>query len=214
MENTKLINHITEVAERLEKNNSSPEIELTHSNERELLIAVCLSAQTTDKKVNEVTPELFRKYKSWEDLAVADVDDVIKIIRPVNFHKGKADRLIKAAKFILENFSGKVPDTIEDLIKIPGVARKSANVILNEVFDKAEGLVVDTHVIRLSNRLGFTTLKDPKKIEKALMEILPKKYWRNFSANLVLHGRYVCKAKKPSCEKCFMSDICPSAFKS
>jgi len=202
-----------EIAERLEKNNNSPETELTHTDERELLIAVCLSAQTTDKKVNEVTPELFRRYGSWEKMAAADVDDVIKIIRPVNFHKGKADRLIKAAKFILETFNGKVPDTIEDLIKIPGVARKSANVILNEVFDKAEGVVVDTHVIRLSNRLGLTVLKDPKKIEKELMDILPKKYWRNFSANLVLHGRYICKAKKPACDKCFLSDICPSAFK-
>lgn len=202
-----------EIAERLEKNNNSPETELTHTDERELLIAVCLSAQTTDKKVNEVTPELFRRYASWEKMAAADVDDVIKIIRPVNFHKGKADRLIKAAKFILETFNGKVPDTIEDLIKIPGVARKSANVILNEVFDKAEGVVVDTHVIRLSNRLGLTVLKDPKKIEKELMGILPKKYWRNFSANLVLHGRYICKAKKPACDKCFLSDICPSAFK-
>ncbi len=202
-----------EIAERLEKNNNSPETELTHTDERELLIAVCLSAQTTDKKVNEVTPELFRRYGSWEMMAAADVDDVIKIIRPVNFHKGKADRLIKAAKFILETFNGKVPDTIEELIKIPGVARKSANVILNEVFDKAEGIVVDTHVIRLSNRLGLTVLKDPKKIEKELMGILPKKYWRNFSANLVLHGRYICKAKKPACDKCFLSDICPSAFK-
>jgi endonuclease-3 len=202
-----------EIAERLEKNNDSPETELTHTDERELLIAVCLSAQTTDKKVNEVTPELFRRYGSWEMMAAADVDDVIKIIRPVNFHKGKADRLIKAAKFILETFNGKVPDTIEDLVKIPGVARKSANVILNEVFDKAEGIVVDTHVIRLSNRLGLTVLKDPKKIEKELMGILPKKYWRNFSANLVLHGRYICKAKKPACDKCFLSDICPSAFK-
>ena len=202
-----------EIAERLEKNNNSPETELTHTDERELLIAVCLSAQTTDKKVNEVTPELFRRYGSWEMMAAADVDDVIKIIRPVNFHKGKADRLIKAAKFILETFNGKVPDTIEELIKIPVVARKSANVILNEVFDKAEGIVVDTHVIRLSNRLGLTVLKDPKKIEKELMGILPKKYWRNFSANLVLHGRYICKAKKPACDKCFLSDICPSAFK-
>jgi len=202
-----------EIAERLEKNNDSPETELTHSDERELLIAVCLSAQTTDKKVNEVTPELFRRYRNWEELSHADVDDVIKIIRPVNFHKGKADRLIKASKFIIENFNGKVPGTIEDLIKIPGVARKSANVILNEVFDKAEGIVVDTHVIRLSNRLGLTTLKDPKKIERELMKILPEKYWRNFSANLVLHGRYICKARKPACTSCFLSDICPSAFR-
>jgi endonuclease-3 len=124
-----------EIAELLEKNNDAPETELTHSNERELLIAVCLSAQTTDKKVNDVTPALFKKYPSWESLADANLEELQSYIRQVNFHKGKAERLIKAARFILDTFSGKVPDTIEQLILIPGVARKSANVILNEVFD-------------------------------------------------------------------------------
>ena len=202
-----------EIAELLEKNNDAPETELTHSNERELLIAVCLSAQTTDKKVNDVTPELFKKYPSWESLADANLEELQSYIRQVNFHKGKADRLIKASRFILDRFKGKVPDTIEDLILIPGVARKSANVILNEVFDKAEGIVVDTHVTRVSNRLGLTSNQDPKKIEKDLMGILPKNYWRNFSGNIVLLGRYICKARKPSCDKCHLNKICPSAFK-
>lgn len=206
-------NYITEIAEILEKNNDSPETELTHSNIRELLIAVCLSAQTTDKKVNQVTPELFKKYPSWESLASADVGDVMVLIKQVNFHKGKADRLIKAARFILDNFGGEVPKNMEDLVKIPGVARKSANVILNEGFNMAEGIVVDTHVSRVSNRLGLTTNSDPKKIEKDLMEILPKNYWRNFSGNVVLLGRYVCKARKPECDKCVLNNICPSAFK-
>jgi endonuclease-3 len=202
-----------EIAELLEKNNDAPETELTHANERELLIAVCLSAQTTDKKVNDVTPALFNKYPSWESLADANLEELQSYIRQVNFHKGKADRLIKASRYILDNFNGKVPDTIEKLIEIPGVARKSANVILNEVFDKAEGIVVDTHVTRVSNRLGLTSNQDPKKIEKDLMVILPKKYWRNFSGNIVLLGRYICKARKPACDKCHLNQICPSAFK-
>jgi endonuclease-3 len=204
---------IVEIAEKLEKNNNSPETELTHSNIRELLIAVCLSAQTTDKKVNQVTPDLFKRYPSWESLASAEVDEVMSLIRQVNFHKGKADRLIKAARFILENYNGEVPKTMEELVKIPGVARKSANVILNEGFNMAEGIVVDTHVSRVSNRLGLTSNSDPKKIEKDLMEILPKKYWRNFSGNVVLLGRYVCKARKPECENCVLNEVCPSAFK-
>lgn len=204
---------IIDIAEKLEKNNDSPETELTHSDIRELLIAVCLSAQTTDKKVNQVTPDLFKRYPDWESLASADVEEVMSLIRQVNFHKGKADRLIKAARFVLDNFKGEVPKTMEELVRIPGVARKSANVILNEGFNMAEGIVVDTHVSRVSNRLGLTKNTDPKKIEKDLMEILPKKYWRNFSGNVVLLGRYVCKARKPECDKCVLNDTCPSAFK-
>jgi endonuclease-3 len=204
---------IIEIAQRLEKNNNAPETELTHSDVRELLIAVCLSAQTTDKKVNQVTPELFKKYPTWESLASANLEEVTSLIRQVNFHKGKAERLIKAARFILDNFRGEVPKNMDDLIKIPGVARKSANVILNEAFNMAEGIVVDTHVSRVSNRLGLTQNSDPKKIEKDLMEILPKDYWRNFSGNVVLLGRYVCKARKPECDKCVLNNICPSAFK-
>jgi endonuclease-3 len=204
---------IIEIAEILEKNNNSPETELTHSDIRELLIAVCLSAQTTDKKVNQVTPELFKKYPDWESLASANLSDIESLIRQVNFHKGKADRLIKAARFILDTYGGEVPKTMEELVKIPGVARKSANVILNEGFNLAEGIVVDTHVSRVSNRLGLTKNTDPKKIEKDLMEILPQKYWRNFSGNVVLLGRYVCKARKPECDKCVLNQICESAFK-
>ena len=204
---------IIDIAEKLEKNNSSPETELTHADLRELLIAVCLSAQTTDKKVNQVTPDLFKRYPDWESLASADVSEVMGLIKQVNFHKGKADRLIKAARFILDNFNGVVPKNMDDLVKIPGVARKSANVILNEGFNMAEGIVVDTHVSRVSNRLGLTANSDPKKIEKDLMEILPKTYWRNFSGNVVLLGRYVCKARKPECDKCVLNGICPSAFK-
>jgi len=204
---------LIEVASRMENNNPTPHIELNYTNERELFIAVCLSAQTTDKKVNQVTTPLFEKYPSWASLAEASLEELQSMIRAVNFHKGKAQRLILASKFILEKFQGQLPRSLDELILIPGVARKSANVILNEAFNTAEAIVVDTHVVRLSNRLGFTTNKDPKKIEKELMQMLPKNFWRNFSANLVLHGRYVCKARKPACELCMFKDICPSAFK-
>lgn len=201
------------IAEILEKNNDAPITELTHSNNRELLIAVCLSAQTTDKKVNEVTPNLFKKYPTWEALADADLSELQQTIRQVNFHKGKAERLISAAQYLIKAHKGEVPQTMDELLKIPGVARKSANVILNEAFDKAEGIVVDTHVSRVSFRLGLTKNEDPKKIEKDLMSILPIKYWRNFSGNMVLLGRYTCKARKPLCENCVLNKDCPSAFK-
>lgn len=201
-----------EVAALLKKEYPSPKTELVHQNERELVVAVMLSAQTTDIKVNEVTQELFKKYRSWEDYANADPQELGKIIRQVNFYKGKAQRLIKAGKTILSQFNGEVPQTIEQLVKIPGIARKSANVIIQELWDRAEGIVVDTHVTRVSNRLKLTSNQDAVKIERDLMELFPKESWRNVSGALVLHGRYVCKARKPDCENCVLKKICPSAF--
>ncbi len=211
--NTNVKARAEEVASILEKNNPSPKTELIHKNEYELAISVMLSAQTTDKKVNQVTPELFNKYPTWEKLANADLKDVQRIIRQVNFYVGKSERLIKAGQTVVSEFDGKLPKSMSDLMKIPGIARKSANVIMQEVWGIAEGIVVDTHVTRVSNRLGLTTQRDPKKIEKDLMEIVPKKYWRSFSGNMVLHGRYVCIARKPKCEECILNKICPSAFK-
>lgn len=198
------------IASTLESEYPNPKTELNHKNEFELVVAVMLSAQTTDKKVNEITNSLFLKYKSWEDLAEADLEQLRKDIFGVNFHKGKADRIIKAAKTILSDFGGKIPKDINNLIKIPGVARKSANVIQQELWDISEGIVVDTHVTRVSNRLGLTKHKDAVKIEKDLMNLLPKIYWRNFSGAVVLHGRYVCKARNPECGKCVLNQLCPS----
>ncbi|MFZ2664376.1 MAG: endonuclease III [Patescibacteria group bacterium] len=206
-------NRAKKVAKILEKNNPSPKTDLIHRNEYELAVSVMLSAQTTDKKVNQVTPELFKKYPSWKDLAKADVLDVQRIIRQVNFYKGKSERLIKAGRLVVSEFGGNLPRSFNNLMKIPGVARKSANVIMQEVWNIAEGVVVDTHVARVSNRLGLTTQKGPVKIEEDLMRIIPRKYWRNFSGNAVLHGRYVCIARKPKCEECALNKICPSAFK-
>lgn len=200
-------------AELLKKEHPNPKTELIHNNEMELMIAVALSAQTTDKKVNEITSKLFKKYKSWEDFANADLKTLQEDIKGVNFHKGKAERLIKAAKVVLSDFDGKLPHTIEQLTKIPGIARKSANVVQQELWDISEGIVVDTHVTRVSNRLGLTKEKNAVKIEKELMDLIPKKYWRNISGAMVLHGRYVCKARKPDCANCVLNAICPSAFK-
>ncbi len=201
------------IAQALKKAYPEPKTELTYKNEYELAVAVMLSAQTTDKKVNQVTPELFKKYPSWESLANANINEVGQIIRQVNFYKGKADRLVKAGQVVTADFGGKLPKDMANLMKIPGVARKSANVITQELWDIAEGIVVDTHVSRVSNRLGLTKETDPKKIEKDLMKIIPKNYWRNFSGAMVLHGRYICTAKKPKCQDCVLNKLCPSGFK-
>ncbi len=201
-----------DVAKILKTSYPEPKTELVHANEMQLFISVVLSAQTTDKKVNEITASLFKKYKSWQDFSDANLPTLQADIRGVNFHLGKADRLIKAAQVILAKFNGELPKTISELIQIPGVARKSANVIMQELWGIAEGVVVDTHVTRVSNRLGLTKEQNAEKIEKELMQKIPKEYWRNISGALVLHGRYVCKARKPECEKCVLNKICPSAF--
>jgi len=200
------------VAKFFKQEHPDPKTELIHKNETELAVAVMLSAQTTDKKVNEVTRELFKKYKTWNDYAGADLEELRGLIRQVNFHKGKAERIIKAGKLISEEFKNQLPKDIKNLIKIPGVARKSANVIQQELWDISEGIVVDTHVTRVSNRLGFTTNKNAVKIEKDLMEVFPKDTWRNISGAFVMHGRYVCKARKPECADCVLKEVCPSAF--
>lgn len=201
-----------QVAELLKKEHPDPHSELHFENEMQFAIAVMLSAQTTDKKVNQVTPKLFAKYKTWEDLANANLEELQADIYGVNFHKGKADRLIKAARLVVVEFDGGLPQSIEELIKIPGIARKSANVIMQELWGIAKGIVVDTHVTRVSNRLGLTTNKDAVKIEKDLIEVVPQSYWRNFSGAVVLHGRYVCTARNPKCADCVLDKVCPSAF--
>ena len=204
---------ILKIAQSLKDEYPNPKTELVHKNEFEMTVAVMLSAQTTDKKVNQITPELFKKYKSWGDIANADLKQLQKDIHGVNFHLGKAERLIKAGKFLLSEYDGKLPKKLEELVRIPGVARKSANVLLQELWDIAEGIVVDTHVTRVSQRLGITKNSDAVKIEKDLMGVIPEEYWRNFSGAVVLHGRYVCVARKPKCEECVLNKLCPSAFK-
>ena len=200
------------IAKRLKRHYPNPKTELNFTGELQLVVAVILSAQTTDVKVNEITSTLFEKYSSWKDFADADLSVLQEDIYGVNFHKTKARRLMEIAKKVLKDFNGHLPRDIGKLTDFPGIARKSANVILQELWGITQGIVVDTHVKRVSNRLGLVDTTNPKKIESELMEILPQKYWKNYSRAVVLHGRYVCKARKPKCSECFLKDICPSAF--
>ena len=199
------------VSKRLKVKYPNPVTELIHSNEYQLAVAVMLSAQTTDKKVNQITPNLCKKYPDWKALSSADLETLQNTIHGVNFHKGKAERLIKAGKLVTDKFKGVLPKDMNKLMEIPGVARKSANVIMQELWNVAEGIVVDTHVSRVSNKLGLTEEKDPKKIEKDLIDIIPRDHWRNFSGACVLHGRYTCIARRPKCAECVLSDVCISS---
>ncbi|MDE6111653.1 MAG: endonuclease III [Eubacterium sp.] len=180
---------------------------LTASNPFELLVAVRLSAQCTDARVNIVTPALFERYKTIEDYANADVKEVEKYIHSCGFYKSKAESIVGMAQKVLAEFDGKVPDTIEDLITLPGVGRKTANLIVGDIYGKP-AIVVDTHCIRISNRLGLVAEKDPKKIEFLLKKIIPAEEGSDFCHRLVLFGRDVCSARKPLCDECKMGEIC------
>jgi endonuclease-3 len=177
----------------------------------QILVATILSAQCTDEKVNQITPALFQKYRNARDFARADQKALEEEIRTTGFFRNKTRSIINASKKIVEDFDGVVPDNMEDLITLPGVARKTANIVLSSAFKKAEGIAVDTHVKRLSQRLGLSKEKDPDKIEKDLMSIVPQKDWLDFNYMLVNHGRKVCQARKPSCPSCMISHVCPSA---
>ncbi|MDD6619913.1 MAG: endonuclease III [Eubacteriales bacterium] len=180
---------------------------LTASNPFELLVAVRLSAQCTDARVNMVTPALFERYKSLDDYCNADIKDVEGIIKSCGFYRSKAESIIGMAQMIRDKFGGVVPDNIDDLITLPGVGRKTANLIVGDVYGK-ESIVVDTHMIRISNRLGLVNVKDPEKIEYALKKVVPKEEGSDFCHRIVLFGRDVCSARKPLCDECPMSDFC------
>jgi endonuclease III len=182
------------------------------SNPLELLVATILSAQTTDVRVNAVTPNLFAKYPTAADYAGADPTELEEDIRPTGFFRNKAKSLRGMARALADDHGGEVPRTMDELVALPGVGRKTANVVLGNAFGIDEGVVVDTHVRRLSNRLGFTTQNDPEKIERDLMQTVPNRDWTVFSHLLILHGRSVCKARKPACVDCVVNDLCPSAF--
>lgn len=180
---------------------------LTASNPFELLVAVRLSAQCTDARVNLVTPALFEEYKTLDDYANADVRDVEEIIKSCGFYKNKASSIIGMAKMVRDNFGGTVPDNIDDLVTLPGVGRKTANLIVGDVYGK-ESIVVDTHMIRISNRIGLVNVKDPVKIEMALKKVIPANEGSDFCHRIVLFGRDTCSARKPKCESCSMEEIC------
>jgi endonuclease-3 len=179
----------------------------------ELLVATILSAQCTDACVNRLTPELFRKYPSAKAFAAAPQEELEQMVRTTGFFRNKAKSIRGACAKIVEEFAGRVPDTMEQLLTLPGVARKTANVVLGSAFSKNEGLAVDTHVLRVAPRLGLTRQKTPEKIERDLMELCPRQDWTLLALLLTTHGREVCFARKPDCAGCPVNKLCPSAFK-
>ena len=199
-----------EVASRLTVLYPGAECELTHSNPYELLAATILSAQCTDARVNMVTPALFKKYPTPKALAEADPAEIEVIVKSTGFYQSKAKNLIGMGRAVTDRFGGVIPHELEDLVTLPGVGRKTGNVLRSVVFD-LPGLAVDTHVGRLSRRLALTTEEDPVKVEKVLNAFLPPEEWGRFSLRLILHGRRVCDAKKPKCDICELEDICPSS---
>ena len=203
---------VEETIARLKSEYPDATTALDWENPLELLVATILSAQTTDVRVNAVTPNLFAKYPTAADYAAADPTELEEDIRPTGFFRNKAKSLRGMAGALVEDHGGEVPRTMAELVALPGVGRKTANVVLGNAFGIDEGVVVDTHVRRLSNRLGFTIENDPEKIEKDLMQAVPKRDWTVFSHLLILHGRSVCKARKPACADCIVNDLCPSAF--
>jgi endonuclease-3 len=184
-------------------------IYLNHDAPWQLLIAVILSAQCTDARVNMVTPELFRKYESLEKFAQADQEELERAIHSTGFYRNKAKNIIACARKIMEEFRGEVPSSLEDLTSLPGVGRKTANVIRGNIYHEPS-IVVDTHVKRISKRLGFTKEEDPTKIEFDLMEALPKDHWILYNIQIIALGRSICTARKPKCHECFLADTCPS----
>jgi endonuclease-3 len=185
--------------------------ELDHRNAFELTIATILSAQTTDKMVNSITPELFGRYPAAADLAGADPADVERIIKPTGFFRAKTKSIMSCARDLVTRFGGEVPPRMEDLVTLPGIGRKTANVILGVAFD-IPGFAVDTHVTRLSNRLRFVDTTDPVKIESIVCRMAPPVEWTGLSLRLILHGRRVCEARRPQCERCVLNDFCPSSL--
>jgi endonuclease-3 len=200
------------IAARLKKADPEIRVPLHHRNNFELLAAVILSAQCTDEMVNKVTPELFRRYPTPAAMARAPAARIQAIIRRLGLFRAKALALKKCSKQLLEDHSGEVPAGMEELTRLPGVGRKTANVILGHAFG-IPGIIVDTHCRRVSRRLGLTQQEDPNKIEQDLMKLLPPAEWTGFSHRLILHGRRVCYARNPDCPRCFLNDVCPSAFK-
>jgi len=200
------------IIELLEKEHRDAKIALNHTNPLELLIATILSAQCTDERVNIVTKTLFKKYRSIEDYAGADLKELEQDIRSTGFYRNKARNIKKCCQMILDKFGSQVPKTMEEILELPGVARKTANIVLSNAYGVVEGIAVDTHVRRLSRRLKLTANDNPDKIEQDLMKLVPKSKWMRFTELLIFHGRKTCTAKRPKCETCVVNKLCPSAF--
>jgi endonuclease-3 len=203
---------LLEIIRLLEKEYPDAKIALHYNNPLELLVATILSAQCTDKIVNMVTKGLFRKYTKAEDYANVRLDELEKDIKPTGFYRNKTKNIKAACKILVEKFDSEVPRTMEELVSLPGVARKTANIVLANAYGMVEGIAVDTHVRRLAKRLGLTENSDPNKIEKDLMAMVPRDKWLRITDLLIFHGRYICIARKPKCGECVLNKICPSAF--
>jgi len=203
--------HALEILARLKKEYPDAHCELDFETPLQLLVATILSAQCTDKRVNIVTPDLFRAYPRAEDLASARTEELEDIIRSTGFFRNKTKSLLGMSAAVVERHAGEVPRTMEELVKLPGVGRKTANVVLGNAFATNEGVVVDTHVGRLAIRLGLTNETDPVKVEQTLMKLFPREDWALLSHLLIFHGRRVCIARAPRCGECVLSDICPSS---
>ena len=196
----------------LEQEYPEAKTSLNYRNALEILVATILSAQCTDKRVNIVTKSLFKKYKTAQDYANADITELEQDIRSTGFYRNKAKNIKKSGWMIIEKYEGKVPDTMDELIKLPGVARKTANIVLSNAYGKITGIAVDTHVRRISKRLGLSQNTNPDKIEQDLMQIVPKDYWKRITNLIIFHGRKVCTARKAKCNICNLNQLCPSAF--
>jgi len=203
---------VLKIIELLEKEHPDAKIALNYTNPLELLVATILSAQCTDKRVNIVTKTLFKKYRKAEDYANADLAEFEEDIRSTGFYRNKARNIKKCCQILVEKFNSKVPKTMEDILELPGVARKTANIVLSNAYGVIVGVAVDTHVRRVAQRLGLSEHKDPNKIERNLMEIVPKTEWMRITDLLIFHGRRICVARKPECGVCVLNKLCPSAF--
>jgi len=198
--------------ELLEKEHPDAKIALNYTNPLELLVATILSAQCTDRRVNIVTKSLFKKYGKAEDYANASLEELEEDIRPTGFYRNKARNIKKCCQILVEKFNSQVPKTMEEMLELPGVARKTANIVLSNAYGIIEGIAVDTHVRRVAKRLGLTENDDPNKIEVDLMRKVPKDKWIRFTDLLIFHGRRICVARKPKCGICVLNKLCPSAF--
>lgn len=203
---------ILHIFEILRKEYPDAKIALSYRNPLELLVATILSAQCTDEQVNKVTVSLFKKYPTVESYARASLPGLEEAIKSAGFFRNKARNIKACCDLILEKFGGRIPQTMDELITLPGVARKTANIVLSNAFGIVEGIAVDTHVRRLAYRLGFTTENDPDKIERDLMAVIPGKYWFDLSYILIDHGRKICKARAPGCKRCVVRRLCPSSL--
>jgi endonuclease-3 len=203
---------VLRVVELLEKEHPDAKIALHYTNSLELLVATILSAQCTDERVNMVTKALFKKYTKVEDYANADLKALGQDIRSTGFYRNKAKNIKKCCQLLVEKYNSQVPRKMEELLELPGVARKTANIVLSNAYGIIEGVAVDTHVRRLAQRLGLTESDDPAKIEADLMNIVPRDKWMRLTDLLIFHGRRICVARKPKCDACVLNKICPSAF--